>query len=49
MTVAEGNGPVERARRRARKALVPVFPELEPIRLTDYKVRILTPQDGTGR
>jgi 2-isopropylmalate synthase len=30
-----------------RKALIPVFPELEGIRLTDYKVRILTPQDGT--
>ena len=30
-----------------RKALSPVFPELEEIRLSDYKVRILTPQEGT--
>jgi 2-isopropylmalate synthase len=31
-----------------RKALVPAFPELQGIRLSDYKVRILTPQAGTG-
>ena len=47
MTVAEGNGPVNALDTALRKALIPVFPELEPIRLTDYKVRILTPQDGT--
>jgi len=47
MTVAEGNGPVNALDAALRKALVPVFPELEGIRLTDYKVRILTPQEGT--
>ena len=47
MTVAEGNGPVNALDAALRKALIPVFPELETIRLTDYKVRILTPQDGT--
>jgi 2-isopropylmalate synthase len=47
MTVAEGNGPVNALDMALRKALVPIFPELEQIRLTDYKVRILTPQDGT--
>ncbi len=47
MTVAEGNGPVNALDAALRKALIPVFPELEGIRLTDYKVRILTPQDGT--
>jgi 2-isopropylmalate synthase len=47
MTVAEGNGPVNALDTALRKALIPAFPELEEIRLTDYKVRILTPQDGT--
>jgi len=47
MTVAEGNGPVNALDTALRQALTPAFPELEPIRLTDYKVRILTPQDGT--
>jgi 2-isopropylmalate synthase len=27
---------------------VPAFPELQNIQLSDYKVRILTPQAGTG-
>jgi len=47
MTVAEGNGPVNALDTALRKALSPVYPEIEAIRLTDYKVRILTPQDGT--
>ena len=47
MTVAEGNGPVNALDSALRQALIPNFPELEAIRLTDYKVRILTPQDGT--
>jgi 2-isopropylmalate synthase len=47
MTVAEGNGPVNALDTALRKALIPVFPELEEIRLSDYKVRILTPQEGT--
>ena len=47
MTVAEGNGPVNALDSALRQALMPAFPELEFIRLTDYKVRILSPQDGT--
>ncbi len=47
MTVAEGNGPVNALDTALRQALIPVFPELTDVRLTDYKVRILTPQDGT--
>ncbi|HLJ62508.1 MAG TPA: citramalate synthase [Stellaceae bacterium] len=47
MTVAEGNGPVNALDAALRKSLRPAFPELEEIRLTDYKVRILSPEDGT--
>jgi len=48
MTVANGNGPVHALDTALRKALVPVYPQLADIRLVDYKVRILTPQAGTG-
>ncbi|MDB5396841.1 MAG: 2-isopropylmalate synthase [Rhodospirillales bacterium] len=48
MSVAEGNGPVNALDGALRKALVPSYPELAGIRLVDYKVRILTPKDGTG-
>jgi 2-isopropylmalate synthase len=48
MAVAEGNGPVNALDAALRKALIDSFPELDGMRLTDYKVRILTPQDGTG-
>jgi 2-isopropylmalate synthase len=47
MTVAEGNGPVNALDSALRQALTPAFPGLAGIRLTDYKVRILTPTDGT--
>jgi len=47
MTVAEGNGPVNALDIALRKALLPAYPELERLRLVDYKVRILTPNDGT--
>jgi 2-isopropylmalate synthase len=48
MTVAEGNGPINALDAALRKVLRRVYPELDRIRLADYKVRILTPQDGTG-
>ena len=48
MTVANGNGPVHALDTALRKALVPVYPQLVDMRLVDYKVRILTPQAGTG-
>ena len=48
LEVAESHdGPVDALNTALRKALTPVYPELEDIRLTDYKVRILTPHAGT--
>jgi len=44
MAVAEGNGPVNALG----KVLLQSYPELGDMRLVDYKVRILTPTDGTG-
>jgi 2-isopropylmalate synthase len=48
MTVATGNGPVNALDTALRKALLPVYPALEDMRLVDYKVRILTPGSGTA-
>ncbi len=47
MEVSIGNGPVNALDCALRKALLPFYPELEDMVLLDYKVRILTPQDGT--
>jgi 2-isopropylmalate synthase len=47
MEVADGNGPVNALDTALRKALVPIYPQLQDMRLVDYKVRILTPQAGT--
>ena len=47
MAVEEGNGPVNALDAALRKVLIPVYPQLEGVRLIDYKVRILTPGDGT--
>ena len=47
MTVAEGNGPVNALDAAMRKVLVSRYPALENLHLVDYKVRILTPGDGT--
>ena len=47
MTVAEGNGSVNALDAALRKVLTPIFPMLKDLRLMDYKVRILTPGDGT--
>ena len=47
MAVAEGNGPVNALDQGLRKVLTPVYPQLEDLRLVDFKVRILTPNDGT--
>ena len=48
MTVAEGNGPVNALDSALREVLLPVYPELEDLRLVDYKVRILRPGDATA-
>ena len=47
MTVAEGNGPVNALDTALRNGLLGRYPVLGDLRLMDYKVRILTPQDGT--
>lgn len=44
----EGAGPVDALSRAMRKALVGFYPDLEPVRLTDYKVRVLNPGAGTA-
>jgi 2-isopropylmalate synthase len=47
-TAAEGNGPVSALDAALRKALAPVYPEIERIHLVDYKVRIIDGKDGTS-
>ena len=45
---AEGDGPVHALDRALRKALLPIYPELEAVRLTDYKVRVVDAREATG-
>jgi 2-isopropylmalate synthase len=47
MEVAEGNGPVDALDTALRKALTKHYPQLGDMRLVDFKVRILTPTEGT--
>ena len=47
-TAADGNGPVNALDSALRKALVTVYPEIERIKLTDYKVRVLNERSGTA-
>jgi 2-isopropylmalate synthase len=46
--VAEGNGPVNALDSALRKALNRFYPELNDIRLHDFKVRILDEKAGTA-
>ncbi len=48
LVAAEGDGPVDALSIALRKALVGFYPDLEPVRLTDYKVRVLNPGEGTA-
>jgi len=48
MTVGIGNGPVNAIDSALRKALISFYPTLENLKLTDYKVMILSPEKGTG-
>ena len=48
IATAEGNGPVNALDRALRDALDGSFPALERVHLTDYKVRVLDTQKGTG-
>jgi len=47
LTVGEGNGPVNALDHALRKALLPVYPELDKLSLIDFKVRILDASHGT--
>ncbi len=45
---AEGNGPVHALDNALRKALDLFYPELRDVQLRDYKVRVLTGEEGTA-
>ena len=47
-TVADGDGPVNALDAALRSALVRFYPQLEAVRLTDYKVRIIDSTSGTA-
>ncbi len=47
-TATEGNGPVNALDAALRKALLPHYPQLATVQLTDYKVRILNGQAATA-
>jgi 2-isopropylmalate synthase len=46
-TTARGNGPVNALDNALREALLPFYPSLANMRLTDFKVRVLTTQQAT--
>ncbi len=45
---AEGNGPVNALDNALRKSLTPFFPEINEMKLSDYKVRVLNAKAATG-
>jgi 2-isopropylmalate synthase len=47
-TVAEGDGPVNALDQALRKALVRFYPEIAKVFLTDFRVRILDPEEATA-
>jgi 2-isopropylmalate synthase len=47
LATGEGNGPVNALDHALRKALLPVYPELDKLSLVDFKVRILDASHGT--
>ncbi len=46
-SAVEGSGPIHALDKALRHALIKYYPSLKKLNLIDYKVRILTPQDGT--
>ena len=48
LAVAEGVGPVDALSKALQKALCRSFPRLSAVRLADYKVRVLNPEDATA-
>lgn len=47
-TASEGDGPVHALDNALRKALEKIYPPLKKIRLSDYKVRVLSEKEGTA-
>ena len=47
-TVAEGDGPVNALDSALRKALMRFYPEIATVLLTDFRVRILDPEEATA-
>lgn len=47
-TAADGNGPVNALDRALRKSLIRFYPEINDMKLTDYKVRILDGKSATA-
>jgi len=47
-TVADGDGPVNALDGALRSALLTFYPDLQAVRLTDYKVRIVNSSSGTA-
>lgn len=47
-TAATGKGPVNALDTAIRKALLPFYPRLKEMRLLDFKVRVLSANDGSG-
>jgi 2-isopropylmalate synthase len=47
-TAAEGHGPVDSLDKALRKALLPFYPDLEKVKLADYKVRVLNSDQATA-
>ncbi|MBW2101487.1 MAG: citramalate synthase [Deltaproteobacteria bacterium] len=48
ITAAEGEGPVNALDNALRKALAKFYPEVEEMRLVDFKVRVIDGRDGTA-
>jgi 2-isopropylmalate synthase len=48
LVAAEGSGPVDALSHALRQALCQFYGNLADVRLSDYKVRVLNPEDGTG-
>lgn len=47
-SASEGSGPINALDNSLRKVLIKSYPQIKYLNLIDYKVRILTPQDGTN-
>jgi 2-isopropylmalate synthase len=47
-TVAEGDGPINALDKALRKALVRFYPVIDKVALTDFRVRILDPEEATA-